>query len=243
MLCYLRSSGRSAVRLARLLREQEVAGSIPVAPTNYIMPWNESHQSLFIVVSVTLLLMSGCTPKPKYHGRSQPKEPASTVTPESPSESPAKATVTTKSPTKSPAKAHIVFTAPVRDYSSRRLTSRYGVRKDPRYNTKEFHHGIDIKAESGDDVFASAPGTVIFSGKQSGFGKVIIIDHGKRFCTVSAHLSSILVNEGSRVGRGDVIGKVGRSGNATGVHLHFELRIEGKSVDPLRYLETNHEAQ
>ena len=233
MLFYPRLSGRSAVRLARLLREQEVAGSIPVAPTIYIMPWNKSHQSLFIVVSVAVLLLSGCTPKPKYHGRHQPEEPARTETKKSPAKPPAKA----------PAKAHVIFTAPVRDYSSRRLTSRYGVRKDPRYNTKEFHHGIDIKAESGDDVFASAPGTVIFSGKQSGFGKVIIIDHGKRFCTVSAHLSSILVNEGSRVGRGDVIGKVGRSGNATGVHLHFELRIEGKSVDPLRYLETNRAAQ
>lgn len=113
------------------------------------------------------------------------------------------------------------------------------MRKDPRYNTNEFHHGIDIKAESGDDVLASASGTVIFAGKQSGFGKVVILDHGKRFCTVSAHLSSILVKERASVGRGEVIGKVGRSGNATGTHLHFELRIEGKSVDPMGYLETS----
>ena len=229
MLFFPRSSGRSAVRLARLLREQEVAGSIPVAPTIIIMPWNKSYQSLFIVVSIAILLLAGCTPKPKYHGRSQPEKPVRTET--------------TRTPAKPRAKAHVVLTAPVRNYSSRRLTSRYGVRKDPRYNTKEFHHGIDIKAESGDDVLASASGTVIFAGKQSGFGKVVIIDHGKRFCTVSAHLSSILVKEGASVGRGEVIGKVGRSGNATGTHLHYELRIEGKSVDPLGYLETKRAPQ
>ncbi len=188
------------------------------------MPWNESHQSLFIAVSMSVIILAGCTPKPKYYGRPRSEEPARTET--------------TKAVAKQPAKAHVVFTAPVRNYSSRRLTSRYGVRRDPRYNTKEFHHGIDIKAESGSDVLASAPGTVIFAGRQSGFGKVIIIDHGQRFCTVSAHLSSMLVGEGARVGRGEVIGKIGRSGNATGTHLHFELRIEGKSVDPLRYLET-----
>ena len=186
---------------------------------------NESHQSLYIVVSATILLLVGCTPKPKYHGRPKSEEPARTET--------------TKAPTRQTSKAHVVFTAPIRNYSSRKLTSLYGVRKDPRYNTKEFHHGIDIKAESGADVLASAPGTVIFAGDQSGFGKVVILDHGKRFCTVSAHLSSMLVREGARVGRGEVIGKVGRSGNATGTHLHFELRIEGKSVDPLRYLDTS----
>ena len=88
----------------------------------------------------------------------------------------------------------------------------------------------------GEDVLAAAPGTVIFAGKQSGFGKVVIIDHGKRFCTVSAHLSSMLVEEGERVERGTVIGKVGKSGNATGTHLHFEIRVAGKSVDPMQYL-------
>ena len=116
------------------------------------------------------------------------------------------------------------------------MTSRFGIRKDPSYGTREFHHGIDIKAIMGEDVLAAAPGTVIFAGKQSGFGKVVIIDHGKRFCTVSAHLSSMLVEEGERVERGTVIGKVGKSGNATGTHLHFEIRVAGKSVDPMQYL-------
>ena len=88
----------------------------------------------------------------------------------------------------------------------------------------------------GEDVLSAAPGTVIFAGRQSGFGKVVIIEHGKRFCTVSAHLSSMLVSEGEGVERGQVIGRVGKSGNATGTHLHFEIRVAGKSVDPLKYL-------
>ena len=176
-----------------------------------------------------LLLLAGCTPKPKYHGRGQTDEQVRRETTKPVSKQPPARVV----------EAHVAFTPPIRNYSSRRLTSLYGVRKDPRYDTKEFHHGIDIKAESGADVLASAPGTVIFAGRQSGFGRVVIIDHGKRFCTVSAHLSSMLVKEGARVGRGEVIGKVGRSGNATGTHLHFEMRIEGKSVDPLKYLETS----
>ncbi len=116
------------------------------------------------------------------------------------------------------------------------MTSRFGVRKNPRYGTREFHHGIDIKAEMGEDVLSAAPGTVIFAGRQSGFGKVVIIDHGRRFCTVSAHLSSMLVGEGDSVERGEVIGRIGKSGNATGTHLHFEIRVAGKSVDPLKYL-------
>jgi murein DD-endopeptidase MepM/ murein hydrolase activator NlpD len=187
------------------------------------MSLNGSHQTLVIAVTVLVLSIASCTPSPKYRGKPRREEPEPTQT--------------TKIPSKPPVQAHIAFTEPVSNLGSRKLTSLYGVRSDPRYKTKEFHHGIDIKAEAGEEVLASAPGTVIFAGKQSGFGNVIIIDHGKRFCTVSAHLSSMLVREGARVDRGDVIGKVGSSGNATGTHLHFELRIEGKSVDPLRYIE------
>jgi len=185
------------------------------------MPKRESYQVRFIVISAALLALVSCSPSPKYHGGATPKEDRrrqpSKTTPPAPA-------------------APTTFSPPVRNFESRRLTSRFGVRKDPRYGTREFHHGIDIKAGMGEDVLAAAPGTVIFAGRQSGFGKVVIIDHGKRFCTVSAHLASMLVGEGDRVERGMVIGTIGRSGNATGIHLHFEIRVAGKSVDPLKYL-------
>ncbi len=221
MLCYRLVSGRSAVRLARLLREQEVAGSIPVAPTTFIMPKREPNRLRFILVSAALLSLTACSPYPKY--RSGPSPAVDRKREEQKPSIPAPAAPT-------------LFSPPIRNYSTRRLTSRFGVRKNPRYGTREFHHGIDIKAEMGEDVLSAAPGTVIFAGRQSGFGNVVIIDHGKRFCTVSAHLSSMLVKEGESVERGQAIGKVGRSGNATGTHLHFEIRVAGKSVDPLQYL-------
>jgi murein DD-endopeptidase MepM/ murein hydrolase activator NlpD len=185
------------------------------------MPENESYPIRIILVLAALTLLTACSPSPKYHGGTTSRRESS---------------VREERPTEPAPTAPTLFSAPLRNYDARRLTSRFGVRKDPRYGTREFHHGIDIKARMGEDVLATAPGTVIFAGNQSGFGKVVIIDHGKRFCTVSAHLSSMRVEEGARVERGAVIGKVGKSGNATGTHLHFEIRIAGKSVDPLKYL-------
>jgi murein DD-endopeptidase MepM/ murein hydrolase activator NlpD len=226
MLCFPLASGRSAVRLARLLREQEVAGSNPVAPTNYNMSKKESYPLRFIFISVALLSLAACSPSPKYRGGAAPGEDRK---------------YRTRKPAVPAPTAPTLFSPPIRNYSTRRLTSRFGIRKDPRYGTREFHHGIDIKARMGEDVLAAAPGTVIFAGRQSGFGNVVIIDHGKRFCTVSAHLSSMLVGEGEVVERGRVIGKVGKSGNATGTHLHFEIRVAGKSVDPLQYLRSSGE--
>ena len=226
MLCFPLASGRSAARLARLLREQEVAGSNPVAPTTYNMTNKEPYPLRFILLSTAFLFLAACSPSPKYHGGVSKRE----VRKPRPSKPPEPA------PT-----APTFFSPPIKNYSTHRLTSRFGVRKDPRHGTREFHHGIDIKARMGEDVLSAAPGTVIFAGRQSGFGKVVIIDHGKRFCTVSAHLSSMLVGEGERVERGAVIGKVGKSGNATGTHLHFEIRMAGKSVDPLQYLRSSEE--
>ena len=185
------------------------------------MPTKESYPLRFISLWAALLLIAACSPYPKYRSGTPSRE-----------ESPER----TRKPAEPAPTAPTRFTPPIRNYSLRRLTSRFGVRRDPRYGTREFHHGIDIKARMGEDVLASAPGRVIFAGNQSGFGKVVIMDHGKRFCTVSAHLSAMRVSEGEWVERGAVIGRVGRSGNATGTHLHFEIRVAGKSVDPLHYL-------
>ncbi|MBN2185694.1 MAG: M23 family metallopeptidase [Candidatus Krumholzibacteriota bacterium] len=128
------------------------------------------------------------------------------------------------------------FSPPVSNYTPERINSNFGIRTHPVYHTTEFHHGIDIKGEVGEEVYAVESGSIIFSGKQSSYGKVLIIDHGNRLYSVYAHLSKIFVEKGTSVTTGDVIGKIGLSGNSTGAHLHFEVRIGEKAVNPLDYL-------
>lgn len=110
-----------------------------------------------------------------------------------------------------------------------KLTSGYGVRWG------RMHRGIDLAAPAGTPVQAAAAGRVTFAGWQRGYGLVIILDHGA-FKTKYAHNSENLVRVGDEVRRGQTIAKVGRTGNATGNHLHFELELDGKTVDPLQYL-------
>ncbi|NLY91926.1 MAG: peptidoglycan DD-metalloendopeptidase family protein [Firmicutes bacterium] len=110
-----------------------------------------------------------------------------------------------------------------------KLTSRYGMRWG------RMHRGIDLAAPAGTPIKAAASGTVIFAGWQRGYGLMIILDHGT--CkTKYAHNTENLVRVGDEVLRGQPIAKVGRTGNATGNHLHFELEVDGKTVDPLLYL-------
>jgi murein DD-endopeptidase MepM/ murein hydrolase activator NlpD len=129
-----------------------------------------------------------------------------------------------------------VFSPPVKNYHRNKITSGFGIRNDPKYKFKELHTGIDIDTKIGDPVIASAPGKIVFAGRKSGYGKVIIIDHGKRIHTVYAHLSSILCRKDDHVKRGETIGNAGKSGNATGSHLHFEIRKSGKAVNPTSYI-------
>jgi murein DD-endopeptidase MepM/ murein hydrolase activator NlpD len=98
------------------------------------------------------------------------------------------------------------------------------------------HSGIDLRAPRGTPVKASSHGRVIFSGRKSGYGKIIIIAHADDVETTYAHNSRNLVKVGQRVKKGRVIAKVGRTGNATGYHLHFEIRRRGKAINPKRYL-------
>lgn len=110
-----------------------------------------------------------------------------------------------------------------------RLTSGYGMRWG------RMHRGIDLAAPAGTPVYAAASGKVVFSGWQKGYGLIVVVDHGS-FQTKYAHNKENLVRVGDEVRRGQPIAKVGQTGNATGSHLHFELVIDGESVDPLRYL-------
>lgn len=111
------------------------------------------------------------------------------------------------------------------------ITSRFGPRNG------SFHHGLDIAADTGTAIAATKAGTVTFAGWYSSiYGKAIVIKHNDTEESMYAHLYSILVSKGASVKAGQSIATVGESGNATGPHLHFEIRINNKAVNPLKYL-------
>jgi murein DD-endopeptidase MepM/ murein hydrolase activator NlpD len=132
---------------------------------------------------------------------------------------------------------NIILRHPLGSSVHTKINSPFGIRTHPVYGTKEFHQGVDFEALSGDDVYAAAAGKVIYSGRQKGYGKVVILDHGGGITSVYAHLGKTAVRKGDKVNTGQLLGKVGISGNATGFHLHFELRISGKAVNPIDYME------
>ncbi len=116
------------------------------------------------------------------------------------------------------------------------ITSTFGTRIHPIFKTKITHTGLDISAPKGTPVKAADTGEVLFTGWLSGYGNVVILDHGGNLTTVYAHLSKIECAEGAKVNRGSMIGRVGATGVATGNHLHFETRVNGDAVNPMRYL-------
>ena len=115
-------------------------------------------------------------------------------------------------------------------------TSSYGYRRDPFTNRRKMHKGVDYRAPRGTPVVAAGPGVVRFARRKSGYGRVVMIDHGHGVQTRYAHLQSIDVDRGDRVSPGTQIGTVGSTGRATGPHLHFELRIDGDPYDPMQVL-------
>lgn len=112
------------------------------------------------------------------------------------------------------------------------ITSPFGWRSNPLGGGPEFHQGLDIAAPSGTAVTAAAAGTVIMAQWYGGYGNYVLIDHGGGYSTGYGHLSAIYVANGQSVQRGQAIGAVGSTGQSTGPHLHFEIRIAGKPVDP-----------
>ena len=117
-----------------------------------------------------------------------------------------------------------------------RLTSRFGYRRHPFWGGRHFHTGIDIAKKYGSAGKAADAGEVIFSGWWDGYGKAIVVDHGRRTTTVYAHLSRIYKQVGAVVAKGQIIGLVGSTGYSTGPHLHFEVRKNGKPVNPMGFL-------
>ena len=119
------------------------------------------------------------------------------------------------------------------------ITSPYGTRLHPILKTYRTHTGIDIGAPKGAYAIAANDGTVIESRMMGSYGNAVIIDHGGGFTTLYGHGSELIAKAGDVVKRGDVIMKVGSTGMSTGPHLHFEVRINGKTVNPLDYLVSN----
>jgi len=120
-----------------------------------------------------------------------------------------------------------------------RITSEFGMREHPITGVYKLHTGLDIGAPMGANFIAANDGTVISAKYSSGYGNMVIIDHGGGITTLYAHGSSIEVTVGQKVKRGDIVLKVGSTGYSTGPHAHFEVRVNGSYVNPLPYITSN----
>ncbi|MEM6499603.1 MAG: peptidoglycan DD-metalloendopeptidase family protein, partial [Pseudomonadota bacterium] len=120
---------------------------------------------------------------------------------------------------------------------SRRQTSGFGIRRDPFNGRAASHHGLDFAAAWASPIVATAPGTVRFAGRRSGFGRTVEIDHGNGFITRYAHMNKVKVRKGQKVKLHQKIGELGNSGRSTGPHLHYEILYRGKPRDPEKFIE------
>jgi murein DD-endopeptidase MepM/ murein hydrolase activator NlpD len=116
------------------------------------------------------------------------------------------------------------------------VTSGFGPRMHPSFETVRMHTGVDFAASTGTPVKAADDGVVAVAGTRGGYGTTVILDHNNGLATLYGHLSRLAVGEGAKVARGQVIGYAGSTGYSTGPHLHFEVRVNGNPVDPMRYL-------
>jgi murein DD-endopeptidase MepM/ murein hydrolase activator NlpD len=117
-----------------------------------------------------------------------------------------------------------------------KVTSEFGWRADPFHGAAKFHRGIDIRAAYGQDVPTAAPGRVVSAGTEGGYGQTVVIEHAGGVRTRYAHLSTTLVAAGEEVREGQVVGRAGHSGRATGTHLHFEvMTASGKPLNPEQF--------
>lgn len=124
---------------------------------------------------------------------------------------------------------------PVMNKDLKRVASGYGWRVDPVYHTRRFHSGMDFTAPTGTEIYATGNATVTFVGWRQGYGTTIELDHGYGYRTLYAHLYKALVRPGQKVKRADIIALVGNTGKSTGPHLHYEVHLQGKAVDPRNY--------
>jgi murein DD-endopeptidase MepM/ murein hydrolase activator NlpD len=117
------------------------------------------------------------------------------------------------------------------------FTSGFGMRADPFTQTQSMHQGLDLSAPRRTQIYAPAPGIVLFASRKDRYGKMIEIDHGMGMVTRYGHLDEITVKPGQRVGFREKIGLVGSTGRTSGAHLHYEVVVKGQPIDPMRFLE------
>lgn len=134
------------------------------------------------------------------------------------------------------AMAAIPSFVPVKSYST---TSTYGVRYDPFTGNTAMHAGLDMAGSHGEPVYAAADGIVATGGRSGAYGNLVELAHGKGLSTRYGHLSAIVVQPGARVRQGQLIGRMGSTGRSTGTHLHYEIRIDGRAVNPRPYLDAS----
>jgi len=116
------------------------------------------------------------------------------------------------------------------------ISSAFGYRRDPITGQRAFHSGVDISAPPGKPVKAAAAGIVTRTERSGGLGRAVFVAHGYGVVTVYGHLSRVEVKPGQRIDRGQIVGLVGNTGRATGYHLHYEVQVDGRSVNPLGYM-------
>jgi murein DD-endopeptidase MepM/ murein hydrolase activator NlpD len=119
---------------------------------------------------------------------------------------------------------------------SAQVTSPFGWRKHPIFGVRRFHTGVDLAGPNHSAIRAADSGNVLYTGWYGGYGKVVIVSHGKGMATLYAHMSKIATNAGDNVSKGDIVGYEGTTGFSTGPHLHFEVRYNGVPNNPLNYL-------
>jgi murein DD-endopeptidase MepM/ murein hydrolase activator NlpD len=129
--------------------------------------------------------------------------------------------------------ARVPSIAPV---ASGEVSSGFGRRLDPFTEQNSFHQGVDMSAERGESIVATAGGRVVFAGRNHGYGLSVSIDHGNGLETMYAHVSEVKVRRGEQVKRGQEIAKVGNTGRSTGSHVHYEVRLNGRAVNPDTYI-------
>lgn len=118
-----------------------------------------------------------------------------------------------------------------------KLSSDFGYRSDPFHGGGAFHAGLDLTGKTGEAIHAAADGVVVRAGWWAGYGKVVVIDHGNGIETRYGHMSRFHVREGDVIRQGQVIGGMGSTGRSTGTHLHFEIRLDGRPLDPQPFLD------
>ena len=129
---------------------------------------------------------------------------------------------------------HIPSIIPI-NFDNITMSSGYGYRLDPIYGTSKFHEGLDFAASWGTPVYATADGIVALAERKTGYGNCVEIDHGYNYLSRYAHLSEINVKKGTKIQRGQLIGRVGSTGKSTGPHLHYEIRFKDEPQNPINY--------